>query len=135
MAKNPDDRYSSMGDMLNELRAIPAASGTGDWATGAELWAVPSYPTIATNRYAETQRLSVAMQNASSSHRGQRSVPLIASCLALVIGAVWAWTTRPVDPLAVGAGEVVPQVAKRENAAAQYRHAVAVDEDSAIRAV
>lgn len=135
MAKNPDDRYGSMGDMLNDLRAVPVPGAIEDWSTGMELWAVPSEPTVPATRFAETQRLSVAMQTAGSARGGKRWVPWLASCLALAIGAALAWATRPIDPLAISAGEMVPRVAKWETAAAQYQYAVAVNEDDALRAV
>jgi len=134
MAKQPEDRYQSLGEMLNELRSVPAPGLSDEWSTGMELWDVPSEPTVPSARFAETQRLSLALETSG----GTRESPLSsrrlwwASGMALLFGAALAWATRPADPWA---GQSLPAVDKQETASAQYTYALTVNEDRALRAV
>jgi serine/threonine-protein kinase len=134
IAKRPEQRYQTAGELLAELRRLASEAAAEGWGEGPDAWSLAEW--IATNEppsraAAELGRLmhDSARLKASSRHR-RRAVGLVAAALAG--GALAGWAMRPRPALE---GEPAVRVEKRDTAWAQLFHANMAPSEAAWRAV
>ncbi len=86
LAKQPDERYQTAGDLLLDLRGLQADELSIDAASGTEEWTTPEQIALADAREAATQPMSAVMRNDAVLQR--RRSPLMwtaAGCVAAVL--------------------------------------------------
>ena len=119
LAKQVDQRFSSAGELLTELRGLQIEGlDEADWPTATQTWhgEEPS-PLAAT----ATQQLKAVMQTEALLVPRRRSGWLIGLLLAaaFVVGGLLAWLNKPVFLLSYDSREL-PQLIPQETVQMQY---------------
>jgi serine/threonine-protein kinase len=137
LAKSPDDRYASAGELLRELRQVRVEGLDADWTDqlldldASERFALSDSPLEA------TQRLDALMKQSTQASRHKRALKLWTAgvAIAFLVGSALAWATRRTDVLAIGPHEVLPKVDQKETIEQQYNYAMFVNTDEAFESV
>ncbi len=137
LAKSPDDRYPSAGELLRDLRQVRVEGLEADWTDqlldldASERFALSDSPIEA------TQRLDALMKQSAQASRNNRAVMAwtAAVAIAFLVGSALAWVTRRTDVLAIGPHEVLPKVDIKDSAEEQFFYAMMVNTDEAWESV
>jgi serine/threonine-protein kinase len=138
LEKQPDERYADAAQLLQDLRGLASDDLGEEWTKTFDDWNTAELAALADARVAATQQLDALMKSAALMHRPARHswtwLLLVIGLAAFVAGAALAWFGR--EPYLLGeAGQAPPTVERKENAEAQYWHAVALDRPEAYQAV
>jgi serine/threonine-protein kinase len=133
IAKRPEDRYQSPGELLAELRSLAKQAAAEGWAEGPENWTAPEMLALRDHPRPATAELDTLMKQATSIAPRRSPWGARAALLAgmLLLGAVVGWAARPEPLLGSGRQEVAP----KETVLGQIYHAKMVDTEAAWLAV
>jgi eukaryotic-like serine/threonine-protein kinase len=134
MAKRPEQRYQSPGELLADLRALAAQAAAEGWGEGPEGWSLAEWMATTDGRSQFAAELTQLMRESTRLEvrrwRPGRSVAMTIG--ALVLGALAGVLLRPRPYLA----EAPPApVERRDNVWAQLFHANTASSEAAWRAV
>jgi serine/threonine-protein kinase len=134
MAKRPEQRYQSPGELLADLRALAAQAAAEGWGEGPEGWSLADWMATTDGRSQFAAELTQLMRESTRLEtrrwRPSRTAAMILS--ALVLGALAGVLLRPRPYLA----EAPPApVERRDNVWAQLFHANTASSEAAWRAV
>jgi serine/threonine-protein kinase len=128
LAKDPQDRYATAGEILRELRDLRIEGSDAEWAAALGDPPAAEWTPRADGRLEATQQLDALMKtSARAAVRSQgflRPVVLVAAA-ALVVGGAAAWGLRPADLLTYDPA-ALPPIPQLENARAQFFYADSV---------
>jgi serine/threonine-protein kinase len=134
IAKRPEQRYQSAGELLTDLRALAAQAASEGWGEGPEGWSLAEWIATTDSRSRAATDLGRLMQRSAQLDAANRLrlrfVPLIA--LALVAGLLLGYLLRPRPYLA---GPPAATVQRRDSAWAQLFQANAAPSEQAWQAV
>ncbi len=121
IAKKPEQRFQSPGELLAELRKLAGEAATQGWGDGADHWSLAEWIAAEQPSPAATElgRLMQADARLSRPMRRRRYVAA-AMASAMVVGVVAGYATRPRSYLAE---ELVTSVERRSSPLAQIFHA------------
>ncbi|MCA9239089.1 MAG: serine/threonine protein kinase [Planctomycetales bacterium] len=132
MAKKPEDRFQTPGELLAELRQLAKAAAAEGWAEGPENWATQDLAALRDEPNA-TAELSQLMKELSRLQARRRAwvARALAAIVGLVLGGLLAVGARPAG-LLDGASRSVP---KKQDVLSQIFHAKQADTRDAWLAV
>jgi eukaryotic-like serine/threonine-protein kinase len=134
MAKRPEQRYQTPGELLADLRALAAQAAAEGWGEGPEGWSLAEWMATTDGRSQFAAELTELMRESTRLEvrrwRPSRTVAMIAG--AVVVGALAGVLFRPRPYLA---GAPAAPVERRDNAWAQLFHANTAPSEAAWRAV
>lgn len=134
IAKRPDQRYQSAGDLLLDLRKLAGEAATEGWGEGPEEWSLAEWVAVADSRSRAAAELDRLMKQSAQlqPRRWRPSRVFLALVGALLIGLIGGFLARPRPYLA---GQAVVNVEKRESAWAQLFQANMAPSEAAWRGV
>jgi hypothetical protein len=134
MAKRPEQRYQTPGELLADLRALAAQAAAEGWGDGPEGWSLAEWMATTDSRSQFASELTHLMRESTRLDarrwRPSRSVAMIGA--ALLLGGLAGVLLRPRTYLAEGPAAPVQQ---RDNVWAQLFHANTAPSEAAWRAV
>jgi serine/threonine-protein kinase len=134
MAKRPEQRYQSPGELLAELRTLASQAAAEGWGAGPEDWSLTEWMAANDSRSRAASELSHLMRESSELERRRwrvsRGAGIVAA--ALVVGALAGVALRP-RPYLTGAPAA--PVERRDTVWAQLFHANTAPSEAAWRAV
>jgi len=130
LEKQPDQRYPSAAQLLQDLRGLGIGDGDGAWSEAIEDWSEAELIALADARVVATQQLDTLMKTAAHK-RGARQfrwrATMLGMLLAFLLGAGIAWQNREPQLLAGGGNGQPTAIARQANGQAQYWHAMGLE--------
>jgi eukaryotic-like serine/threonine-protein kinase len=132
LAKSPQDRYQTAGELLTELRSLQLAGVPGSWPSGDDQWNAPETVALTAARVEATQQLDAVLRREAAIRRGPRLGWrwAVAVVVAAALGAGWAWFRRPAPLLQVSEADL-PEVQRQTRVEDQYLYASRLATESA----
>ena len=136
LAKRPEDRYPTAGDVIKDLRGLPISGLDETWPLADEAWEASGAGSPSNSRTEATQQLAVMMQREAEvrGRRGIRARVVGMLLLAFLLGGIAAWTRRPPPLLAIAEGEL-PSVERQATVRDQYLHAAELNSEEGWQSV
>ena len=137
LAKNPNDRYQSGGELLGELRHVYLAHVADDWPDVSADWSGLEKDSSADAAVQLTAELDGLMKTAAAQRRtSRRTGRLVAAIVAgLLLGGLAAWLATNRRPLLAETQSAVTSIPRQRTALQQYLDASRIGTEEAWRAV
>jgi serine/threonine-protein kinase len=134
MAKRPEQRFQSPGELLAELRQLASQAAAEGWGEGPEGWSLAEWLVTDESQYLATVELTQLMEQTGALNPATWRFARMAllALAALTIGASAAIVLRPQPYLA---GAPAAPVERRDTVWAQLFHANTAPSEAAWRAV
>jgi tetratricopeptide (TPR) repeat protein len=128
LAKRPQDRFASGGEVLKAIRALRSEGVSEDLIDGSEEWSTPELLALLDSRLSATQKLDRVLktQMVLSQRRTRWWIAPLVIGVALAVGMMSAAAMKP-RPLLVPTPESQPVVKRFDSAAAQWYYAQSID--------
>jgi serine/threonine-protein kinase len=134
MAKRPEQRYQSPGELLADLRTLAGQAAAEGWGAGPEDWSLSQWMATNDSRSRAAAELTRLMRESSALERRRLRLSATAAIIAgaLLVGAAAGVLFRP-RPYLTGAPPA--PVERRDTVWAQLFHANTAPSEAAWRAV